>query len=275
MLAVILNVLVLNLKFLSISNILICVKYIVAGEVVGFEFEKIDGSFLAETDEPYFKPKDVLVRTDDNKVYPLQFAVCINAAGPNAGNVAKMAGIGAHKTHSVFKIGLPVEPRKRCVYMVHSPNGPGLECPVLIDHKGSYVRREGLAGNYLCGASPQPDEEPSASNLDVDYEFFNSRVWPEIAHRCPSFNELKLKAAWAGYYDYNTLDQNAIIGLHPLHSNIIFANGFSGHGIQQAPAVGRAVMEMLLDGEYKTIDLTRFGFERILDNQPVFEKNVV
>ncbi|XP_014672781.1 PREDICTED: FAD-dependent oxidoreductase domain-containing protein 1-like [Priapulus caudatus] len=250
------------------------VQYI-KGEVVGFEFEKIEGAMLAETDEPYMKSKNVLIKADDDNVYPLQFAICVNACGHNAGSVAKMAGVGAHKTHSVLKVGLPVEPRKRYVYMVHAPTGPGLDCPVLIDSSGSYLRREGLAGNYLMGASPASDDEPDTSELTVDYDFFNNRVWPEIAHRCPDFEELKLKSAWAGYYDYNTLDQNVIIGPHPVHGNFIFANGFSGHGIQQAAAVGRAVMEVLFDGGYKTIDLTRFGFERVIDNRPQFEKCVV
>ena len=84
-----------------------------------------------------------------------------------------------------------------------------------------------------------------------------------------------LKSAWAGYYDYNTLDQNAIIRMHPYHDNLIFATGFSGHGIQQAPAVGKAIMELLLEERYRTIDLSRFGFERIITNSPIFEQNIV
>ena len=63
--------------------------------------------------------------------------------------------------------------------------------------------------------------------------------------------------------------------MHPYHDNLIFATGFSGHGIQQAPAVGRAVMELLLEGRYRTIDLSRFGFERIITNNPIFEQNIV
>lgn len=84
-----------------------------------------------------------------------------------------------------------------------------------------------------------------------------------------------MKSAWAGYYDYNTFDQNAIIGQHPYHDNLIFATGFSGHGIQQAPAAGRAVMELIVDGRFTSIDLERFGFDRIISNEPIFEQNIV
>ena len=85
----------------------------------------------------------------------------------------------------------------------------------------------------------------------------------------------QLQSAWAGYYDYNTLDQNGIIGAHPVITNFVFATGFSGHGIQQSPAVGRAVSEIILDGRSHSIDLSRFSFQRIIDNLPLKEKNIV
>ena len=86
---------------------------------------------------------------------------------------------------------------------------------------------------------------------------------------------IQLQSAWAGYYDYNTLDQNGIVGAHPVISNFIFANGFSGHGIQQSPAVGRAVSEIVLDGWSHSINLNRFSFQRIIDNAPLKERNIV
>lgn len=86
---------------------------------------------------------------------------------------------------------------------------------------------------------------------------------------------MQLQSAWAGYYEYNTLDQNGVIGAHPVITNLVFANGFSGHGIQQSPAVGRAVSEIILDGESHSIDLNRFLFQRIIDNKPLKERNIV
>jgi FAD-dependent oxidoreductase domain-containing protein 1 len=117
-------------------------------------------------------------------------------------------------------------------------------------------------------------EEPDTSNLDVDYSYFDNAVWPQLANRVKAFESIKLKGAWAGFYEYNTLDQNPIIGRDPYYGNILWATGFSGHGIQMAPAVGRAVMELLFETNYQTIDLTRFGWSRILRDQPLRELNV-
>lgn len=85
----------------------------------------------------------------------------------------------------------------------------------------------------------------------------------------------KVKSGWAGYYDYNYFDENLIIGSHPFHKNMVFATGSSGHGIQHAPAIGNAVMELLIDNEFKTIDLNRFSFERILEDNALKEEGVV
>ncbi|XP_072810095.1 FAD-dependent oxidoreductase domain-containing protein 1 isoform X6 [Vicugna pacos] len=106
------------------------------------------------------------------------------------------------------------------------------------------------------------EEEPDPRNLEVDHDFFQDKVWPLLAQRVPAFETLKVKSAWAGYYDYNTFDQNGVVGPHPLVVNMYFATGFSGHGLQQAPAVGRAVAEMVLEGRFQTIDLSPFLFSR-------------
>ncbi|XP_020667007.3 FAD-dependent oxidoreductase domain-containing protein 1 isoform X1 [Pogona vitticeps] len=199
----------------------------------------------------------------------------VNTAGAWSGKVAEMARIGTGQPGTLSGIKLPVEPRKRYVYVFHCPDGPGLGCPFVIDTTGAYFRREGLGGNYVGGCSPSEEEEPDIQNLEVDHEFFQEKVWPKLAHRVPSFESLKVKSSWAGYYDYNTFDQNGVIGSHPLVSNLYFATGFSGHGLQQSPAVGQAIAELIMDGQYKTIDLTTFSFDRILRGEKVLERNII
>lgn len=167
--------------------------------------------------------------------------------------------------------------RKRFVYVFETQgaNYPGLNTPLTIDPNGVYFRRDGLGGNFLAGRSPTPEQEPSIDNLDVDHTFFDEHIWPSLAHRVPAFECIKVKNSWAGFYEYNTFDENGIIGPHPYYNNLYIATGFSGHGIQQAPAVGRAVAEMIVDGEFKTIDLSRLSFDRIIVDQPMYEVNIV
>ena len=86
---------------------------------------------------------------------------------------------------------------------------------------------------------------------------------------------IQVKSAWAGNYDYNVWDQNGVVGKHPVLDNVFLACGFSGHGIQQGPAVGRAMAELILDGHFKTIDLSKFGLQRVIDKVKVLERNIV
>uniref|UniRef100_A0A3Q0S320 FAD-dependent oxidoreductase domain-containing protein 1 n=1 Tax=Amphilophus citrinellus TaxID=61819 RepID=A0A3Q0S320_AMPCI len=220
--------------------------------------------------------KSVKVQMPDSLEYqPVECAIVVNAAGAFSGKLTEMLGIGFGPEHSIAGIPLPVEPRKRYVYVVRCPDGPGLDTPFLIDYSGVYFRREGLGGNYIAGASPEEADEPDTSNLEVDHSFFEENVWPHLAFRVPAFEKLKVTGAWAGFYDYNTFDQNAIIGTHPLINNMYFATGFSGHGLQHSPAVGRAVAELILDGNFKTLDLSGFSFSRILTQEPMLERNIV
>lgn len=186
----------------------------------------------------------------------------VNAAGPRAREVASMAGIP----------DLPVFPRKRFVYRFHCPEGPR-DAPLTIDPTGVYFRPEGH--DFLCGSSPPLHQDPDTLDLDMEYDLFQEVVWPTLAHRVPAFDRVKLGHSWAGHYAVNTLDRNAIVGPHPGTPNFLFANGFSGHGLQQSPGVGRAVAEWVLHGEYRTIDLRRFGYSRICQGEVIQEENVV
>jgi FAD-dependent oxidoreductase domain-containing protein 1 len=187
----------------------------------------------------------------------------INAAGPAAGAVTAMAGIS-----------LPVEPRKRSVFVFEARERFD-DMPLIIDPSGIYVRPEGAM--YITGGAEPEEADQTADPADFgpDWGLFEEVIWPVLATRVPAFEAIKPGRAWAGHYDYNTLDQNAVIGPHPEIRNFVFANGFSGHGLQQAPAVGKAIAEFLVHGSYRTVDCSAFGYERIAANRPFRELNVI
>jgi len=188
----------------------------------------------------------------------------VNAGGTGAGALARMAGID-----------LPVGPRKRYVYVLDCPGASEAlhRAPLTVDISGIYFRPEGQ--QFICGLSPEEGDEPREMDWEVDYAWFEERIWETLAARVPAFEAIKVVNAWVGHYDYNALDQNAVIGPHPELSNFLFANGFSGHGLQQGPGAGNAIAELILHGSYRTIDLARFGFERIAKKAPLFERNVI
>ncbi|MBC8726451.1 FAD-binding oxidoreductase [Paraburkholderia sp. 31.1] len=200
------------------------------------------------------------VQTADGETYACD--VVVNAAGAWSRKVAQMVGID-----------LPVYARRRSIFNVTSP--AKLErCPLLIDPSGVYFRPEG--NSYICGTSPSADNDPDDLPLDeVDHVLFDDVIWPTLANRVPQFEALRVQNCWSGYYEYNVLDQNAIIGHHPDIDNCIFANGFSGHGLQQGPATGRGISELILHDRYATLDLSSLSFTRVLENRPIIEKNVV
>ncbi len=183
----------------------------------------------------------------------------VNAAGPWAGAVAKLAGVS-----------LPVAARKRTVYVVSCPER--LEpFPLLIDPSGFWIRPEGSA--YIAGLPPQTDLDDAP--LDPDYDAFESVLWPALANRIPAFEAARLERAWAGYYEMNVFDYNGIVGLHSRLDNFLLLNGFSGHGLQQAPVVGRGLAELICHGRFVTLDLSALAYERIENERPLLELNVI
>jgi sarcosine oxidase len=190
--------------------------------------------------------------------------VLVNAAGTEAGRLAALA-----------QVALPVGPRKRYVYVLDCPAAQEAlhRAPLTVDPSGLYFRPEGK--HFICGLSPGEEEEPHSFDWDVDYAWFEERIWPGLAARVPSFETVKVINAWVGHYDYNDFDQNAVIGRHPEAMNFYFANGFSGHGLQQAPAAGNAIAELVIWGDYRAIDLGRLGYERVAAGAPLFEQNVI
>ncbi len=191
----------------------------------------------------------------------LEARTIVIAAGAWSGEVAALAGIA-----------LPVEPRRRSVFVFDMRQPPGLT-PLTIDPSGVWFRPEGRF--YIAGTTPAEGNDPGGAPLEVQHQEWDEMVWPALAARVPVFEAAKVVNSWAGYYEYNTFDQNGIVGRHPEIGNVIFATGFSGHGIQQSPAVGRAVAELIVHGSYRTLDLSPFGYERIAAGRPVRELNVV
>ena len=187
--------------------------------------------------------------------------VAVNAAGPWAAAVAGWAGIE-----------LPVRARRRSVFSFSCPSAlPG--CPLVIDTSGIWFRPEGTG--FICGFAPPAHLDLDEPPLDVEHGAFDEVVWPALAARVPAFEAIRLGGAWAGYYEMNTFDHNAILGLHPACGNLYFAAGFSGHGLQHAPAAGRGIAELIRDGGYRSLDLSDLGFERILQGRPLLEQNVI
>jgi FAD-dependent oxidoreductase domain-containing protein 1 len=183
----------------------------------------------------------------------------VNAAGPWARSVAKLAGLE-----------LPVAARKRTVYVV-SCRARLEPFPLLIDPSGFWIRPEGLG--YIAGIAPNVD--PDDAPLEPDYESFDTVLWPALAERIPAFAAAKLERAWAGYYEMNLFDHNGIVGFHPQIANLLLLNGFSGHGIQQAPVVSRGVAELICHGRFVTLDLSDLAYTRIAENRPLPELNVI
>jgi glycine/D-amino acid oxidase-like deaminating enzyme len=189
-----------------------------------------------------------------------------------AGTVAITAGTGATALAGTAGVDLPVRARKRMVFTFACRTPlPGF--PLLIDPTGVYVRPEGDL--YICGSAPPPDQDPDATDFEVDHAFFEERIWPVLAARVPAFETIRPGRAWAGHYDMNLFDHNAIVGRLGDFANLLIANGFSGHGLQQAPAVGRGLAELIVHGRYQTLDLSPLGHQRIAAGRRLIEANIV
>jgi glycine/D-amino acid oxidase-like deaminating enzyme len=187
----------------------------------------------------------------------------LNTSGPRAIETAKMAGIT-----------VPVEPRKRYSWLFSAEQPLDRDLPLTIDPSGVHVRENG-GGTYQCGGHSSIDPAVDYDDFQMDHNIWEDHVWPILATRIPQFEAIKIQAEWAGHYAYNTFDHNAIMGPHTVVENFFFLNGFSGHGLQQSPAMGRGTAEMLVHGTYKTLDMSLFHYERIEKNQPIIESAVI
>lgn len=197
----------------------------------------------------------------------------VNCAGACGAQIAAMAGIT-----------IPVAAKRRSVFSFHCRTSLP-DCPLIIDPSGVYVRPEGKPDAdgqlYLCGTSPRPGDPDPDWDTDapeanpVDWDLFESRIWPVLAARVPAFGAIRPGRAWSGPYDMNRLDANAILGPATGVDNFFLCNGFSGHGLQHAPGVGRGLAEWIARGRPASLDLADLGHARLVRGQPLREENVI
>ena len=192
----------------------------------------------------------------------LTCGVLVNASGPRGAVTARMAGLE-----------LPVEPRKRYTVVFDAAEPLPRALPLTIDPTGVHVRTDGDV--YVAGSTPEVDPAVPFDDFRMDPDVWEEQIWPVLAHRVPAFERAKVLSQWAGHYAHNVLDHNAVIGPHSDVGNFIFINGFSGHGMQQSPAMGRGVCELVTYGEYRTLDLTPLGYDRIARGEPFLETAII
>jgi FAD-dependent oxidoreductase domain-containing protein 1 len=194
------------------------------------------------------------------------------------GALVNCAGAGGRALAAQAGVELPVLAKRRSVFSF-TCRDPIEPCPLLIDVTGVWMRSEGEG--FIGGVSPgagedDPDwDQDDPSTQEVDWALFEERVWPALAHRVPAFEAIRPGRAWAGPYDMCLLDHNAIVGRAGEIANFYLCNGFSGHGLQQSPAVGRALAELIVQGRYVTLDLSDLSYERIAADRPLLERNVI
>lgn len=188
--------------------------------------------------------------------------VLVNAAGPRAAQITNMCGLD-----------LPVEPRKRYTFVFDAAAPLPRDLPLTIDPSGVHVRTDGRY--YMAGCAPDDDGAVEPDDFARDPDIWEEKVWPAIATRVPAFERIKLVNEWVGHYAYNRFDQNAILGPHPDMKNLFLINGFSGHGLQQAPGVGRGLAELVTHGCFRTLDLSALSPDRLTHQRANLEHNVI
>ncbi|MCK0168587.1 FAD-binding oxidoreductase [Jannaschia sp. S6380] len=188
--------------------------------------------------------------------------IVVDAAGTRGAQVARMAGLD-----------LPVEPRKRYTWIFEAKHPLPTDLPLTIDPSGIHVRTDGTF--YMAGATPAHDPAVDPEDFAGDWAIWEDTVWPALAARIPAFEQIRVTRSWVGHYDLNVFDANAIVGPHPDLPGFLILNGFSGHGLQQSPAMGRGLAEWITHGTYRTLDLAPFGPDRILRGEPFPELAVI
>ncbi|MCF8566515.1 FAD-binding oxidoreductase [Alicyclobacillus tolerans] len=197
------------------------------------------------------------VKTQGGDLY--RAPIVINACGAWSGDLSQT--IGAN---------LPVKPLRRQVFHFDPAIPLKKPLPLVVDKSGVYFRHEGP--KVIAGLS---NDVPYAYDFHWEKSFFESEIWPVLADRCPNFERVKLERGWAGLYDYNVVDHNGIVGAHPQVEGYYVATGFSGHGLQHAPAVGKSMSELIRLGRFETVDVSVLSPARFATHRLVVEDAIV
>ncbi|CAH4003710.1 unnamed protein product [Pieris brassicae] len=241
------------------------------GEVVGFDLES-QRDVLMEGVKPmsYQKIERVIYKTEDGEEHSIKFAVCVLAAGTDSSNIARLANIGSGS--GLLSLSLPVGKRESNIYSVECSTGQSniaLNSPIVMDTSGLWIRKNGLHNNILCSQIPLKSD-----NVMTPEENFERLLKPSLDNRFPNLTNAKIQHWHGAVYDCNNFDDSGILGAHPYHTNLIFATGFGQLGVQHAPGIGKAISDLVIDCHYTDTDLTRFGFDRLLINEPLIDFNV-
>lgn len=242
--------------------------HFIQSELIDFKFQNqpdvvIEGESTTST---YNALQKAIVKMPNGEIRSIKFSICVLAAGTSSEKIAKLAKIGT--SSGILQIPLPIIQRNNYAYMFNSDdiNASGLGTPCVVDLNGLYFRRDGLTGNYITGFSTSTDTKNGLSENN-----FETKVLPSLMQRMKMLKKPKVIDAWEYSYEYNVFDENGIIGPHAYYNNLYIASGFSGLGLQQSPAVGRAISELIIDAQFRTIDLSRLAFDRIIVDRPIFE----
>ena len=194
------------------------------------------------------------IRAVQTRAGDISTPIVVNAGGPYASTIGGMVGLQ-----------IPVKPLRRQVFVTAPFHLTDQTIPLTIDfHRGWYFRQE-VDGILLSGPL---DPEPSF-NLQVDYDAMAEAVGNAI-YRVPAMEKARIARGWAGLYEISP-DHHAILGRVPGIEGLILANGFSGHGFQHSPAVGKVIAELIVDGEAKSIDISPLSIQRFQKGELIHE----
>lgn len=192
---------------------------------------------------------------------------CSDGGTIEAEHVVNAAGAGGRAVAAMAGLDVPIRNVKQTVFAFDSPVPSG-GMPYTFTPDRLFFRPEGAG--FIAGLGIGSDE-PEMTDWEVDHDAFEAEVWPRLAATVGGFERARLRSAWAGHYDMSLFDRNAFVGTVPELRGFYLANGFSGHGLMHSPGIGRGVAELIIHGEYRTIDLSDLSYNRIMAKSPVCE----